>query len=211
MMHGWAAAFVTIGAGIAACAGADPIDDPDGDGVAWIDGDCDDLDMTIHRGAEDVPGDGVDSDCNGTDLVPLPVAPWVPSTIDTRRSHDYHLGIDVFCGGDLHGDGSGDIASYANRVGSRPNAVYSTPRFNLRSRPTSEQTFVGWSDKAWATGASIYGIVRPTGLRRFGTRRHPRWPWCTLGPCERANRSLWACRCGEIRHEMVVAKKGEQR
>ncbi len=43
--------------------------DFDGDGYAWAlgGGDCDDRDPTIHPGALDLPGDGVDADCDGED------------------------------------------------------------------------------------------------------------------------------------------------
>ncbi|MBI5491147.1 MAG: VCBS repeat-containing protein [Deltaproteobacteria bacterium] len=39
--------------------------DGDGDGVNEQDGDCNDADAAIHRGAAEVPGNGLDDDCNG--------------------------------------------------------------------------------------------------------------------------------------------------
>lgn len=43
-----------------------PVTDEDGDG--WNDGeDCDDSDASIHPEAEETPGDGVDSNCDGED------------------------------------------------------------------------------------------------------------------------------------------------
>ncbi|MBU0675638.1 MAG: hypothetical protein KJ950_13435 [Proteobacteria bacterium] len=41
--------------------------DYDGDGFTVSQGDCDDGDSTIHPGATDVPGDGIDQDCSGSD------------------------------------------------------------------------------------------------------------------------------------------------
>jgi hypothetical protein len=41
--------------------------DRDLDGSTPAGGDCDDLNNTIHPGATDVPGDGVDQDCTGSD------------------------------------------------------------------------------------------------------------------------------------------------
>ena len=42
--------------------------DVDGDGYTVIDGDCDDNDASINPGAVEICGDGIDQDCNGSDL-----------------------------------------------------------------------------------------------------------------------------------------------
>lgn len=47
--------------------------DADRDGVAAADGDCDDFNNTVHPGAADVAGDGIDQDCDGADAVAGPV------------------------------------------------------------------------------------------------------------------------------------------
>ena len=41
--------------------------DDDGDGYSEDEGDCDDNNNAIHPGAEETPGDGVDSNCDGED------------------------------------------------------------------------------------------------------------------------------------------------
>jgi RHS repeat-associated protein len=43
--------------------------DSDGDGFTGNEGDCNDTDPTIHPGAEDVPGNGIDENCNGADSI----------------------------------------------------------------------------------------------------------------------------------------------
>jgi arylsulfatase A-like enzyme len=79
--------------------------DFDGDGYAALlgGGDCDDRDSSVHPGARDIPGNGRDEDCSGTDARPAAVAAAAPSprrqrtganvlllTIDTLRAD--HLG-----------------------------------------------------------------------------------------------------------------------
>ncbi len=56
------------------CDDDDPWLDPgdlDGDGTTSCDGDCDDLDAGVHPGATELPGDGVDQNCDGYDAVDL--------------------------------------------------------------------------------------------------------------------------------------------
>jgi hypothetical protein len=55
------AAFLAL----ASCSG--PIADRDSDGVTAEAGDCDDLNNTLFPGANEVPGDGIDQDCDGAD------------------------------------------------------------------------------------------------------------------------------------------------
>lgn len=43
--------------------------DDDGDGTSEVGGDCNDFRADIHSGADDIPGDGIDQDCSGEDLV----------------------------------------------------------------------------------------------------------------------------------------------
>lgn len=48
----------------------DPVyGDDDADGYSESMGDCDDSDKSVHPGADDICGDGIDQDCNGSDAV----------------------------------------------------------------------------------------------------------------------------------------------
>ena len=44
-----------------------PVEDADEDGFSRDDGDCDDNNPNVYPGAEDIPGNGIDEDCSGTD------------------------------------------------------------------------------------------------------------------------------------------------
>ncbi|NOX29446.1 MAG: hypothetical protein GXP35_05270 [Actinobacteria bacterium] len=61
----------------------DPPVDPrvDADGDNFLDDvDCDDTDATIHPGADEIADDGIDQDCDGTDLVTPPDPPTPPDS-----------------------------------------------------------------------------------------------------------------------------------
>ncbi len=68
--------LVACGSEPAAPAPAAPaaITDHDRDGVQGNAGDCDDFNNTIHPGATDAPGDGIDQDCSGADTPAAPVS-----------------------------------------------------------------------------------------------------------------------------------------
>jgi len=78
--------------------------DDDGDGFAECELDCDDEDSTAHPGAPEVPYDGIDQDCDGSDAPSLDVlagAPLFRSTVQAPWL--------IVAAADLNGDGRDDV------------------------------------------------------------------------------------------------------
>jgi len=67
--------------------------DRDGDGFTPNQGDCNDDDRAIHPGAFDIPGDGVDQDCNGVDAVPGDTTP--PTAVIASPADDSTITMPV--------------------------------------------------------------------------------------------------------------------
>jgi len=64
--------------------------DNDGDGYTENQGDCNDSNSTIHPGATEICGDGIDQDCNGSDLIcnnnPDPYNYYLPAFTSLQNS-----------------------------------------------------------------------------------------------------------------------------
>ena len=91
------------------CTGAaDEAWDADGDGWGGCAGDCDDADPTVFPGAEDVLGDGLDMDCDGTDVEGLV---WARATVGGTGSSVWP-GVAILP--DLDGDGLPEVAERTN-------------------------------------------------------------------------------------------------
>ena len=94
--------------------------DADGDGWSIGEGDCDDGDAEVHPGIPEIPGDGIDQDCDGSDAGPtlrLDAPAW---WWRGPRGGD-EAGYEVAFAGDTDGDGQQEVL-----VGNRGNGmVYS--------------------------------------------------------------------------------------
>jgi hypothetical protein len=81
--------------------------DADGDGWSPPEGDCDDLDPQRHPGAPESSGDGLDSNCDGWDALPLSEALGVTAQ---AQAPSYWLQFGhVLDAGDIDGDGETEI------------------------------------------------------------------------------------------------------
>ena len=83
-------------------------DDKDADDYTENQGDCNDNNATIHPGAIEICGDGVDQDCNGSDLACAPNAPIANAGDDQTVNSGNTITLD----GSGSQDTDGTIASY---------------------------------------------------------------------------------------------------
>lgn len=76
----------------------DPIEviDLDGDGYTPSENDCDESDDAVHPGAAETPSDGIDSDCDGTDLPVIELMEVARVRVE-GTAIDENLGVSVAC------------------------------------------------------------------------------------------------------------------
>jgi FG-GAP repeat/FG-GAP-like repeat/Putative metal-binding motif len=90
--------------------------DDDGDGYAPADGDCNEGDADVHPAYAEVPGNGIDEDCDGSDAGP------VVDLSDTARfwtgKPNWTLGKALSWAGDTNGDGVQEVFAGAPDEGS---------------------------------------------------------------------------------------------
>jgi len=98
------------------CDAVNPNDyDDDGDGYSENQGDCNDADASIHPGATDIPGNGVDENCDGADAVVN-----TPPTANAGADQTVQVSDIVQLDGSASSDSDGDPLSYHWSFVSRP-------------------------------------------------------------------------------------------
>ncbi|RZV40915.1 MAG: hypothetical protein EX269_17035, partial [Acidimicrobiales bacterium] len=72
-------------------------EDADGDGYSWWNDECNDLDASINPGAIDIDGDGIDTDCDGSDdeLAPELVTLDFPAAVSGDWNASINVSIDA--------------------------------------------------------------------------------------------------------------------
>ena len=159
--------------------------DRDQDGVTLADGDCDDTDPTVHPGAAEVCGDGLDNDCDGNadwavdgDGNPL-CSPYDPDTPDA-------LALDAQSFND---DGSPVIASARARSARTPAATWCWTPARRCSPSTSPSPTASTSTCASPAPPSTPTWSTPARASRSRTAT---WVGCST-PTPSTRSAVWTC------------------
>ena len=80
-------------------------------------GDCDDTEAEVHPGAIDLPGDGIDQNCNRVPECRYPIPTDYPSSVDCTQGQTYKIGADLdYWPGDCICEVDGDLSLRADQI-----------------------------------------------------------------------------------------------
>jgi len=134
--------------------------DDDGDGYAEVDGDCDDDEPAASPGETEIPGDGIDNDC---DLLRDERVLSAAAATQVRDSGSGTLFGSVLAVGDFDADGSQDLAvaaPQADDAGSDSGEVWVLPSHGLGAGPVEDVasfSILG-GNSSDSLGASLAGV-----------------------------------------------------
>lgn len=149
---------ITVAAG-----GSDPADvDDDGDGYTENQGDCNDANNKIHPGATETCGDGIDQDCNGSDLAcsNTPAAPTNVKATDGTVSGKVQVTWNAVTGATSYDVYRANMPAWAGGVPTRIATSVTGTTYDDASAVGGNQYYY-WVKAKNANGGSGYSMFDP--------------------------------------------------
>jgi Putative metal-binding motif len=133
-------------------------EDGDGFGLGW--GDCDDTNKSVHPGAPEVLGDGIDQNCDGSDRLDADGDGFTDDDCDPTRGDVFPGAVELVLNGiDENCDGSDLVGGFEVSALSGDAVAGEGPAIAVLGDPGSEALLLAWADSRVTLRQDLFGQV----------------------------------------------------